>query len=71
MLDFLRQAALWTLAICLAVITVGWLLSALDERREDNAAFDPELVKRFRQDNAKIATRRAAETHKQDGPNAA
>lgn len=71
MMHALQQASLWVLAVCLTVIVVGAIVNALHERREDRDAFDPELLKQFRQNNAKIAMRRAAESQKSEPNNAA
>lgn len=71
MLELLRQAALWTLATCLTVILVSWILNALDERQRDRDAISPELLRDIKAKNVTIARRRATETIKTEPNNAA
>lgn len=71
-MHLLGQTALWLAAVSLTVILVGAITNALHERREDRDAFDPDMLRRFREHNATIARRRAAnETAKQEPDNAA
>lgn len=69
--SFLLQISLWLLAIGLTVIVVAALVNALDERQQDRAAIDPDLLRSIQHKNRLIALRRSAESRKSEPPHVA